>query len=548
MRVVEAVANMLVEAGIERAFGLIGDGNLRLVSYLYDDLDIPFYCARHESAAVAMADAYARTSGRLGLATVTQGPGLTNATTALVSAKKGHTPMLFMVGDVPPTQSGWPQDIDQLALFAALGLPAVQILDKRNVATDLHEAITLARSTSQPVAVNMPLHIQESEWEPWDTADSPQQEPATAPAAIAEDLIARSCALLEDAKRPVIVAGRGVHRAGCRDELAALGDDIGALLATTLGGKGLYDRHDFFVGLCGSLGTNLGAKLIGEADVVLVVGAGLNDFTTLRNQIFDPSATIVRCDIDRVAFERRPDDIQLVGDAARTVSALRSALRQSAAHKTGYRTDDVRDQLALERTSGSGLRPDPTGGLHPETLVRHLDQLLPPDRVVVTDTGQFFGYPSQHMSVMDPQHYVPGVDFGAVGLGMGLAIGAAAGRPEALTVLFIGDGGLMMNLGEFETAARYEIPLLVIVMNDNAYGSELQIARVWGLPESGVKFENPPLEKVATDLGGDALVVRNVSDLGELSNRVTSMSRPLLVNCLIDQNVIAGWLEEAFSR
>jgi thiamine pyrophosphate-dependent acetolactate synthase large subunit-like protein len=175
-----------------------------------------------------------------------------------------------------------------------------------------------------------------------------------------------------------------------------------------------------------------------------------------------------------------------------------------------------------------------------------LDDILPKDRQIVTDVGHFFGFPATYLRAGEGGRYMPAVEFGAVGMGLGVALGAAAARPELTTVLFIGDGGLMMSLPDLDTAARTKAHLVIIVMNDGAYGSELHMLRNWKMAEDAAVFENPELSAVGASLGLRTFVARTVSDLRALADRITTVEGPVLIDCRVTQKVIAGWLEGAF--
>ena len=543
MKIYEAVAHALQEAGVSTLFGLMGDGNLRLLTYWSESLEQRYYGTRNESAAVAMADGYARVSGEIGVCTVTQGPGVTNSLTALVTARKARTPLLLMVGDVAGFQTGWPQDIDHDTVFAAAGVPLVKLSDPRTAYSDVAGAIRLARSRRGPVGVNMPVDVQEAEWNAWED-DATPQDPTKECTEINADDLARAADLLASAKRPVVIGGRGAVEAECAELLIAIGDRVGAVFATTLRGKGLFGDHPYAVGIAGGLGSNLSAQLIGEADAVLVVGAGMNDFTTMRGNLLSERAVVIRCDIDADSAEDAPNGVGFLADAKTFCSALDAELTTRGIEADGYRP------RALERLhdythEGEFRAVHEPGVLDPRELVIRLDQMLPTARTVVTDAGHFFGYPVAYMKVPNGRAFVCSIDFGSIGLGIGFALGAAVAAPERRTVLFVGDGGLLMNLGDLETAVRYDIPLLIVVLNDGAYGSELQILRLWTLPEKLSVFPDTDFAAVATALGLRAATVTTEEELAKLTKDL-AFSEPMLVDCKITKTVLAAWLEEAF--
>lgn len=542
MKIYEAVAHALQEENVSTIFGLMGDGNLRLLTYWSDDLGQPYYGTRHESAAVAMADGFARVSGDVGVCTTTQGPGVTNTLTALVTARKARTPLLLMVGDVASFQQGWPQDVNHAAVFAAAEVPLISLSDPRTAFSDVVGAIRLARESRGPVGLNMPIDVQEMEWIAWDD-EAPEAAPSQASAEVGADAIRAAVDLLVSAKRPTIIAGRGAVESGCADELTAVGDRVGAVFGTSLRGKGLFGAHPYGVGVVGGLGSNLSATIVGEADVVLVVGAGMNDFTTMRGSLLSPKAKVIRCDV--VDERASSGDVALPGDASVVVRALLTELEARGVQQDGYRP------RAAESLTGFGpesefRKVEEPGVLDARSLVIELDRMLPAERTVVTDAGHFFGYPVAYMRVPDGRAFVCGIDFGSIGLGIGMAMGAAVARPDRPTILFVGDGGLIMSLGDLDTMVRYQIPLAVVVLNDAAYGSELQIIRLWELSEDLSVFPDTDFAATATALGARAITVRTEEDVAGLKAELASLDAPLLIDAKISRTVRAAWLEEAF--
>ncbi len=334
---------------------------------------------------------------------------------------------------------------------------------------------------------------------------------------------------------------------GSEHAIVAIGERIGALLATSLKGRGLFAQSPYLVGIAGGLGTNLAAKLIGEADAAIVVGAGMNDFTTMRQTLLRPSADVIYCDLvpgDNVPTEG--ETCLLSGDAATVIPDLLAVLEKRGIASEGYRTRELTDELSAFRPQSELVISEDSAYMDPRALTVRLDSLLPRERVVVTDAGHFFGNPCTYMSISDARSFVCGIDFGSIGLGMGHAMGTSVAHPGRPVVLFVGDGGLQMSLGDLETAVRYQFPLLVVVMNDAAYGSELQIMRLWNLPEDLAVFPSTNFAEVARALGARGVRIESLSDLDAAD--LSLESGPVVLDCAISRSVRAAWLDEAFSR
>ncbi len=546
MKVYEAVGNALKECGAGHMFGLMGDGNLRFINYWAHGLEMPYFGSRHESAAIAMADGYTRISNTFAVATTTQGPGLTNALTALIAARKSQTPLVFVIGDVSAHQEGWPQDIDHQAVFDAAGVPLVKIDDVDRAFSDTVTAVRTAIGNRTPIGINMPDDFQELEWVPWnDDTDATIEARSLA----FEGDLESAAAALADAKRPVIIAGRGAVEAGCEPLLMELGDRIGSLFATTLKGKGLFQESPYTLGICGGLGTNLTTTLIGQADAVLIVGAGMNDFTTVRQTLMRPDAQVVRCDISAdVATENIGQEYALTGNAAGSVAALLDRITALDVKSTGFRTDERTEELRTFRPESEIVFVNKPDQIDPRELVIMLNDLLPAQRNVVTDAGRFFGDPCGYMTIPDANAFVDGISFGSIGLGLGLSMGVSAAQPERPTVVFIGDGGLFMSLGEIETAVRYDVPLLIVVMNDSAYGSELQISRVWEIPDDLSVFRDGDFAAIAAAIGARSASAKSLDEVRTALDGVDLMDGPFLLDCTINPDITARWLDDAFER
>ncbi len=547
MRAFEAVAGALVAAQVDVVFGLMGDGNLRLIPHLTHEVGMRVVGARHESAALAMADGYARTSGKVGICTVTQGPGLTNTLTALVSARKARTPLVLLAGDTPTAVRGLPQDTDQDAVFAAAGVP-VQPFAAATAAADVAAAIARARAESRPIGMSLPTDVQEAEHGGEARPGGPEAAPPPAPEPAA---LRRAADLLWSAERPVLIIGRGVVRSpGGREAAIALADHAGALLATSLPAKSLFSGHPFDLGIAGGFSHAVAAELIRDADVVVAVGASVNHFTSRGGTLFGRGATLVHVDADPGALSAyTPAALGVVGDAVAVLDALLADVRGRGAPRAGYRSPALAARIAAHRRADEFADASGDGVVDPRSLCEALDGLLPDRRVLVTDGGHFCGFPAMHLRVPDPGAFVFALDFGAVGLGLGTAIGAALGRPDHLGVLAIGDGGLLMSLGDLDSAVRAHVPLLVVVLNDAAYGAEMHFLRMMGLPDEDSLFATPDLAAVARSLGTDGLSVRSLADLDAVADRLADgLVRPLVVDCHISRDVRAAWLEEAFAR
>jgi thiamine pyrophosphate-dependent acetolactate synthase large subunit-like protein len=536
----EVVGRTLAALGVRDAFGVLGSGNFIATQALHA-AGAAFHHARHEGGAISMADGYARVSGRVGVCTVHQGPGFTNAMTGLTEAAKSRTPLLLLAGEAPAAALRSNFRLDQAALATTVGAAAERVHSGGSAADDVARALRRAQVERRPVLLSVPLDVQAQ------PAPAPAPEPtapalhapAPSPAAVAEvaELVAAS-------QRPVVIAGRGAVLSSAGEALEALGDAIGAVLATSAMGHGLFAGSPWAVGISGGFASPVAARLIAASDLVLAFGASLTRWTTRDGALIDPGAKVVQVDLNPEALgAHRPVDAAVVADAAATARALVEAGVQG----TGVRDD----ALAAEIAAGS-WRDDAyddagaDGRMDPRTLSIALDTLLPPERTVAVDSGHFMGFPPMYLRVPDPAAFVFTQAFQSIGLGLASGMGAAIARPDRLTVACLGDGGALMALPELETLARLRLPMLVVVYDDAAYGAEVHHFRPQGHPVELVQFPDTDFAALAEAAGARGLTVRGEEDLAAIQPWLAERDGPLVVDAKITPDFCAEWLEEAF--
>jgi thiamine pyrophosphate-dependent acetolactate synthase large subunit-like protein len=543
--VADVVGATVAAQGVQDAFGIIGSGNLVVTNALIRG-GARFHHARHEGGATCMADGYARVSGRVGVCSVHQGPGLTNTLTGLAEAAKSRTPLLVLAGDTPAAALTSNFRIDQHDLVESVGAIADRVHGPGTAADDAQRAYQRALIERRPVVLMLPIDIQpqpSASPRPSRPPLPPMPPPAPNAAAIeaAADLVA-------GASRPAIIAGRGAVLAGARDELEALGERIGAILATSAPANGLFTGLPYAVGISGGFASPFAAQLLPQADAVLVVGASVNHWTTKHGELIAPAARVAQLDADPRAIGRnRPADVAVIGDAKASVRALIEELERRGNAGAGFRTPELAEQIATRRWQ---REPYEDGGtdewIDPRTLTIALNRMLPPGRVISVDSGHFLGYPSMYLDVPDPHAWLFVNGFQAVGLGLGNAIGAAIARPDVPTVAAIGDGGAFMSLPEIETAARLKLTLLVVIYDDAAYGAEVHHFAPMGQDVSLVRFPDADLAAIAAAAGAKAATVRNTDDLAVVEEWLVNPHGPLVLDAKVNPTICAEWLEEAF--
>jgi len=541
MRVAEAVGRALAQLGVRDFFGLVGSGNFHLANGLQAG-GARFIAARHETGAVTMADAYARASGRLGVCTVHQGPGVTNALTGLTEAAKSRTPLLLLAAEATAPLSNF--FIDEAGLARVAGAVHRRLTRPEAAVEDVVDAARIAIAERKTVLLSLPLDVQAGDCEPPTGLAAPAAiEGRPAPAAEIDGLVR----LLKSAERPLLVAGRGAVLSGAREPLERLAEQTGSLLATSAVAYGLFAGNPWYLGICGGFSSPLTAELIEDSDVIVAFGASLNMWTTRRGHLIGQGTRVGQVDVDRSAVgAHRPVDVALVGDCAATARALIEAL---GAHRSrGRRTDDVAErirhgswrELPFENLSGDGH-------IDPRSLSIALHGLLPKERTLAVDSGHFMGWAPMYMDVPDGRSFIFTQAFMSIGLGLGTGLGAAIARPERLTVIALGDGGALMALPELETLGRLGLDALVVVYNDAAYSAEVHHFAPEHAAMDTVRFPDTDFAAIATALGVEAVTVRSLADLEVVQDWLDrGRPKPMLVDAKVVPTVVAEWLEEAF--
>ncbi|HLM03781.1 MAG TPA: thiamine pyrophosphate-binding protein [Blastococcus sp.] len=541
MRVAEAIGRELARQGVDHVFGVVGSGNFHVTNALVA-AGADFVATRHEAGAAIMADAWARTSGRVAAVTVHQGCGLTNALTGITEAAKSRTPLLVLAADTATWNVLSNFHIDQPAVLRGLGVATESITSPRTAVQEAVHAYRRAAVDRRTVVLNLPLDIQDAEVPPDALPVLPLPElDAVGPGARSVERLAD---LLRSAERPVFIAGRGARLAGARDALAELGELGGALLATSAVARGLFAGHEWSIDVSGGFSSPLSAELISSADLVVGWGASLNVWTLRNGELVAPGATVVQVDEDAEAIGRHlPVDLGVVGDVRSTAEATAEVLRSRPRSSPSWRTPELRQRIATERRWRDVPYEDTSTDelIDPRTLSIALDDILPRERVLAPDGGNFNGYPAMFLDVPDERGYCLTLAFQSIGLGLSTAIGAGLASPGRVAVAGVGDGGFMMSHVELDTAVRTGVPLVVIVYNDHAYSAEVHHFGPEGHPVDIVEFPETDIAAVARGYGCEAVTVRTVGDLKAVQDWVDGpRQRPLVIDARITK--FASWM------
>jgi thiamine pyrophosphate-dependent acetolactate synthase large subunit-like protein len=537
--VADVVGETLAAQGVRDVFGLLGSGNMVVTEALVAR-GATLHHSRLEAGAITAADGYARVSGRVGVVSVHQGPGLTNTMTGLTEAAKSRTPLLVLAGETPAAALTSNFRIDQHGLVESVGAIAERLHSPETAADDARRAYERAQTERRPVVLMLPIDIQARP--PVQT--SPSRAPRPRLSAPAPPSVHEACELLNAARRPAIIAGRGAVLAQAGPALEQLGAKLGAILATSAPANGLFAGLPYALGISGGFASPHAQAILPEADVVLLAGASANQWTTRHGKLIARDTKIIQIDTDPRAIARNwPADVALIADVAEAARALAAATEP----RTGWRTPELAEQIAAGRWVRDPYEDESSDEhIDPRTLSIALNALLPRDRAVVVDSGHFMGYPSMYLDVPNAESWVFMNGFQAVGLSLGAGIGASIASPGRPTVVAVGDGGALMALQELETAARLKLELLVVIYDDSAYGAEVHHFEPMGYDVARVRFPDTDLAAIAKAAGCKATTIRKADELQIVEEWLLNPHGPLVLDAKVNPTICAEWLSEAF--
>ncbi|MGD7708168.1 thiamine pyrophosphate-binding protein [Microlunatus sp. Y2014] len=535
-----------IAAHVDHVFGVMGNGNAHFLDSLERATHVTYTAVRHEAGAVVAADAHYRAGGGLAVATTTYGAGFTNTLTALAEAVQAHSPLVLVVGD-EPTSGPRPWDVDQIAMASAVGARTYTV-GRADAAATTVIAIEHALTYRVPTVLAIPYDVARLEVGPVPELPEPRLPSPRAPmgpfAAAAVDDLARTLAVAE---RPFLLAGRGAWLSGATDPLGRLADATGAVTASTALGRGVFPRSEYDLGVTGGFGAARAMELIRSADVAVVFGASLNQFTMRFGDLFAPGTHVVQVDTAPAATHPHVGGF-LRADAALAAEALVAALAKLNATPSGWR--DRVDAAALgeqdpgEQDPGETLASD--GRLDPRSAAVRIGELLPADRVVVSDGGHFIGWANMYWPVATPDRMIMvGTAYQSIGLGLASVPGAALAKPDSTIVLTTGDGGGLMALADLESAVRVAGGCgLAVVWNDRAYGAEVNLYGVQGLAMGPMMIPDVDFAKLAEAVGAEGVRARTLDDLDRLAAWAATPPtdrRFLLLDLQVSGSVIAPY-------
>lgn len=544
----EALANAFAAEGVDTHFTLMGDGNMHWVAAMQKRDGMATFSARHEHCACAMAMGYHCATGKVGVASVTCGPGFTQIMTALTTASRGRIPLVVFAGEAPINAKWYNQALDQPPFAAACDVHYISAHSPQRMYQYVREAFYRARHERKPVVLGVPYDLQKQPL-PNIGAYQPSAEvmPHVEPAPPHPHQVDQVVEKLTRAKCPVVLAGRGAVLSGAAAGIEAIAERCGALLATTLLARGMFDHNPFSLGVAGGFARDIAREMGAKADLVLAFGSSLNYYTVDGGSMF-PNAEVVQIDTEPAGFAHgmKSGDLHLAADAKLAAAAILAKLPASGRTAAAVRSPELARRIRDEPADAAEFAVAP-GTLDPRRAIEELDRVIPKDFDSVSGSG----HQSYFHSVMrgrKPENYHAIRAFGAIGSGISYAIGVAAARRNGRVALFEGDGSFLMHIQELEMVQRHRLKLLFCIFNDGAYGAEIHKLRADGVDDSGSMFGYTDFAAIAKGFGLRGANVTDVSQFKPLFEAYQAQDKAEVWNIHVSDKVVSPSTRRTMTR
>lgn len=522
----------LLEQGVDTIFGYPGGAILNVYDELYRYQDrIRHVLTSHEQGASHAADGYARATGRVGVCMATSGPGATNLVTGIATAYMDSVPLVAITCNVNLALLG--KDSFQEVDIAGVTMPVTKhsfiVKDIKNLADNMRRAFQIAQTGRPgPVLVDVTKDVTAAvtEFTP-KIPDIVQRKVDT----INQDDIEAVLNVIRQSEKPMIFVGGGAVISGAEAELKEFANKVDAPVTDSLMGKGAFDNADRrYTGMLGMHGTKTSNLSVTECDLLLALGVRFSDRVIGNAKKFASHAKIVHVDIDPAEINKNIQmDYSIIGDLKSILEILNKKLEQQY-HKSWMEKVEAR-KAALPMT----YNPDVLTGPY---VVERVSELTDDETIIATDVGQHQMWAAQYYLFHSPRHFLSSGGMGTMGYGLGAAIGAKIGKPEATVVNIAGDGCFRMNMNEIATATRYNIPIIQIVFNNHALG----MVRQWQDLFYGKRYSSTILEdkvdycKVAAAMGAKAVRVTKKEEVDDAIKMALAAEEPVLIEVVIDHD------------
>lgn len=537
----EAIIRCFLAEGTDTIFGYPGGQIMPFYDKLYDYTDrLRHILVRHEQGAIHAAQGYARASGRTGVVTVTSGPAATNVITGLSDALMDSTPLLIITGQVSVGALGSDafQETDVIGITQSISKWAYQIRRADEIPEVLARAFYIAR-TGRPgpvvLDVTRDAQVQMTEWkgyEPVKFIRSYNPDPDIIPSEIRD-----AAAIINNAKRPMILAGQGITIAGAEKQLAALAEKADIPVgATLLGLSAIPSNHPQYKGMLGMHG-NIGPNVnTNRADVLIAIGMRFDDRVTGDTSKYAPDAKVIHIDIDAAELNKNIHATTAIhADAAKALEALLPLVNQ-ARHEEWMRSFRQPEAVEMEEVITREVYPqETTGAMRMGEVTRRISEATGNDAILVTDVGQNQMMGARYFKYTSPRSIITSGGLGTMGFGLPAAIGAKLARPDRRVIAVMGDGGFQMTMQELGTIMEYGVGVKIVIMNNNFLGNVRQWQELfYNSRFSSTPLLNPDFTAIAEAYGIDGENVASRQELTGAIERMLASDKPYLLNVNIE--------------
>ena len=533
----EIIIECLKEQGVDVVFGYPGGTILNVYDELYKHSDeIRHVLTSHEQGASHAADGYARATGKVGVCMATSGPGATNLVTGIATAYMDSVPLVAITANVGNTMIG--KDSFQEIDIAGVTMPITKhnfiVKDIKDIAPTLRRAFKIAKSGRPgPVLVDFTKDVT-APANKYEYTPVKPEEIAPVTDTIREEDLDEAVSYICESKKPYIFVGGGAIISDCEDELARFVELTGAPVCDSLMGKGAYDgRKDNYTGMLGMHGTKTSNFGVSKCDLLVVVGARFSDRVTGNTQKFATNAKIVQIDIDAAEVNKNiKTDASIIGDAKEILKRLNAKLEKA----------DIADKSEWMNEIKESMKQYPLTynqeGLTGPYVIEQIYNETNGDAIITTEVGQHQMWAAQFYKYKEGRQLITSGGLGTMGYGLGASLGAKVARPDKLVFNIAGDGCFRMNMNEIATAARYNIPVIQVVINNHVLG----MVRQWQTLFYGQRYSNTTLNdqvdfvKLAEAMGGKGIRVTKKEDVAPAIREAISLNAPVVIDCQIDSD------------
>lgn len=547
----EIVIECLKEQGVDTVFGYPGGTILNIYDALYKhDSEIHHILTSHEQGAAHAADGYARATGKVGVCMATSGPGATNLVTGIATAYMDSVPMVAITANVAVPLLG--RDSFQEIDIAGVTMPITKhnyiVKDVTKLADTIRNAFAIAKSGRPgPVLVDITKDVTAAECEyirqePYEVERSTEY--------IKDADLNQAIEMINHSKRPFVLVGGGAVISDAAKELKEFVDKVHAPVADSLMGKGAYDgREELYCGMVGMHGTKASNFGITKCDLLITIGARFSDRVVGNASRFAKNAKIIQIDVDPAEINKNVVvDASIIGDVKEVLKRLNSRIEDHNHDEWLTEVHELKEKYPLKYNEE---------GLSGPYVIEEIYKVTGGDAIITTDVGQHQMWAAQYYKYKKPHTLITSGGLGTMGYGLGACMGAKVGRPEKTVINIAGDGCFRMNMNEIATAARYQIPIIQVVINNHVLG----MVRQWQTLFYGKRYSNTILNdqvdfvKVAQALGAEGILVTKKEEVEPALRKAIAMNKPVVIDCHIDCDdkvfpmVPAGApIEEAFDQ